>query len=455
MRGPNHIVGGGVLTGTFASLFFGINIFSNPILLVGTIVGSLLPDIDHTSSLPGKLLYPIAKQINRRYGHRTLTHGLPFLAVLTGFSMMVESLYSNNWNFSTVLAIAVFVHILLDMMTVSGVKLMYPFQKDKIYVMIGRKDFRMRVDDIRSETIAMAIFLGMWLLLLPLIQNGFWTTYNTFFGKPQHLVSEFQNSTDLLSVDYQVKRGSQIVQGNGFCIDASTSRVVLLEDGNWNILDSKTEIIEKVIPVHTGKNFRFQAINLIEVSADSLNQVCREKVVASIQVSANNKFRFQSGLQEQEANKYQGEYLNQITFSELEQEIELETFVGDHSHLPRIQSLERKIAVLKSEQKKKNLQFANERKRLADLKLKYETASNAEKELLLPQIRKLEKLSTPSNANMKISELQNQITQIRSEAKIKNSQRKSEIEIKNEKALAEKQKTQFTGVLMTVVIEEN
>ncbi|MFK7933416.1 MAG: metal-dependent hydrolase [Saprospiraceae bacterium] len=454
MRGPNHIVGGGVLTGTFASLFFGINIFTSPFLIAGTLIGSLLPDIDHTSSLPGKLFYPLAKQINRRYGHRTLTHGLPFLAILTGFSMMIESLYSSNWNFSIVLCIAVFVHVLLDMMTVSGVKLMYPFQKDRIYVMIGRKDFRMRVDDIRAESIAMAIFLGMWLLLLPLIQNGFWTTYNTYFGKPQHLVSEFQNATDLLAVDYQIKRGSQIVQGNGFCIEASTSKIVLLEGGQWNILDSKVEIIEKVVPIHTGKHFRFQAINLIEISADSLNQICRDRVVANLQISANNKFQFQTGLQEQAANKYQGEYLNQITFSTIEQEIELETFIDDHSYLPRIKLLEQKIAVLQAEQKRKELEFRTEERQLATLKTQYTTASNAEKELLLPQIRKLEKITAPISNALKVTELQNQIIQIRSVASIKNQKRKTEIELRNKETLAGQQETKFTGVLMTVLIEE-
>jgi inner membrane protein len=59
MTAPNHITGGIVFTGLFCS-FFSINIFASPVFISVTILGSLLPDIDHTKSWIGKSVYPIA-----------------------------------------------------------------------------------------------------------------------------------------------------------------------------------------------------------------------------------------------------------------------------------------------------------------------------------------------------------------------------------------------------------
>ena len=78
MTAPNHITGGIVFTGLFCS-FFSINIFENPLFISATIIGSLLPDIDHTKSWIGKSMYPIAKWLSRNYGHGTITHSIFFL----------------------------------------------------------------------------------------------------------------------------------------------------------------------------------------------------------------------------------------------------------------------------------------------------------------------------------------------------------------------------------------
>jgi inner membrane protein len=80
MTALNHVAGGTVFTGLFSSLIFGINILASPWTIAAAVISSLLPDIDHTRSTIGKMVYPVARWLNRKYGHRTLTHGLPFMA---------------------------------------------------------------------------------------------------------------------------------------------------------------------------------------------------------------------------------------------------------------------------------------------------------------------------------------------------------------------------------------
>jgi len=78
MMFANHITGGIVFTGTFCSLF-DVNVFDNPYSIGLVIVASVIPDIDHTKSIIGKMFYPISKTISIKFGHRTITHSLLFL----------------------------------------------------------------------------------------------------------------------------------------------------------------------------------------------------------------------------------------------------------------------------------------------------------------------------------------------------------------------------------------
>jgi inner membrane protein len=75
MGGPNHVAGGVVFTGIYLSMF-DVNIYSQPHFLFFTAFFSLLPDIDHTKSLIGKPFFPLARYLDRKSGHRTITHSL-------------------------------------------------------------------------------------------------------------------------------------------------------------------------------------------------------------------------------------------------------------------------------------------------------------------------------------------------------------------------------------------
>ena len=101
MTAPNHVTGGMVFTGLFCSLF-SINIFSSPLFISICLMGSLLPDIDHTKSIIGKAFYPLAKWLSVNYGHRTITHSLIFLVGITVFSMFLEAIFSDNYSVSII-----------------------------------------------------------------------------------------------------------------------------------------------------------------------------------------------------------------------------------------------------------------------------------------------------------------------------------------------------------------
>lgn len=100
----------------------------------GGVLGGLLPDIDHPESTMGRRLKPLSHVINTLFGHRGFTHTL-FAWLLTSYFLFVLSGWIPMSVKGYVLAVfsGVIVgymsHLLLDMLTVSGVPLLYPLSK--------------------------------------------------------------------------------------------------------------------------------------------------------------------------------------------------------------------------------------------------------------------------------------------------------------------------------------
>jgi inner membrane protein len=90
-------------------------------------VGGLLPDIDMPKSKLGKKVKPISNFINKKVGHRTLTHSIFFITVL-----FYSSIIAFGFNIISVgLMVGCVIHIFFDMTTPSGVPLAYPFSNKR------------------------------------------------------------------------------------------------------------------------------------------------------------------------------------------------------------------------------------------------------------------------------------------------------------------------------------
>jgi membrane-bound metal-dependent hydrolase YbcI (DUF457 family) len=121
MSSPTHLA--------FSQLMFLLLVGSGqvpltPVNVLLTATGAALPDLDSTSTYPGKTLPFIAARIERRFGHRTITHSL---ALAAGISIVLLPLAFLNTGPYLCLIVGYMSHLLLDTMTVTGVCLLYPF----------------------------------------------------------------------------------------------------------------------------------------------------------------------------------------------------------------------------------------------------------------------------------------------------------------------------------------
>ena len=176
MTAPNHIAGGFAITGVIAALL-NVNILENKILIAVVILGSLLPDIDHTRSIIGKVFYPLAKFLQRHYGHRTITHSLIALITTTLTTNLIQQNYCPEIPITLVFGVAYASHLVLDMVTLQGVPLLYPFKRNP-FVVPGNPNLRFETNNMRQEMLAFSFFLVIGFSMRPLMANGFWTSYN-------------------------------------------------------------------------------------------------------------------------------------------------------------------------------------------------------------------------------------------------------------------------------------
>jgi inner membrane protein len=145
MRYPAHLVGGftvGIATNRYMIQHLPIidnqelsTIMISTLFIAGSVLGSLLPDIDHRGSYLGRRLPILSFLTNVTMGHRGATHA-PFITIALAISpaLAIHHFLSGTIQLFclTILAgimMGSFSHIFLDALTKSGIPLLYPFSQ--------------------------------------------------------------------------------------------------------------------------------------------------------------------------------------------------------------------------------------------------------------------------------------------------------------------------------------
>lgn len=312
MLAPNHVIGGIALTGVTAALC-GENIFQTKVNLFCVVFFALLPDIDNPRAPISWICKPLSKHLFRRYGHRTITHSLAALFVVVFVVFGLSYIVTVS---TLICGIAYFSHLFLDMMTLQGVPLMYP-NRDPWYLPDNPR-FRFKTGG-SSEVMLFGVFSFLTIFSFPLMQNGFWTTYNRSFGTPKTLHSEFVKSTDILEVVYKIQKGSEIDTGRGLLIDVENeTKFTLFRNDSIFHFDATKQIIKSVIPTHTQRKFYIEDKTFVGIEDDSLNNLLRGKIIINIQADANEPFIFMSSGVPQKSLSAKLQFPNRLSFRSLD-----------------------------------------------------------------------------------------------------------------------------------------
>ncbi len=141
--------------------------------------GAIFPDIDEPHSKIGRMFIGVSNIMNIIFGHRGFTHSLPFIVILSLLVFVlcnfesVRTFINGFYENALVFLVSGFIlgnllHIVGDMMTLSGVPIFLPFKSKKYFVL--PKALRFRTSGLADQVIAYicgAFFLGINVMINP------------------------------------------------------------------------------------------------------------------------------------------------------------------------------------------------------------------------------------------------------------------------------------------------
>lgn len=148
MTGKTHIACG-VFIGTHYAVSHAYNISQFAAIIGTSALFSIVPDICHAGSKIGRRIWPVSALIRVLFGHRTVTHSILFMLLVSTvlYLLQVQNVYIISAN------LGIMSHLILDMMTPSGVTLFFPWTK-KI-----RFPFKIKTGGVIDHSLATAFSL--------------------------------------------------------------------------------------------------------------------------------------------------------------------------------------------------------------------------------------------------------------------------------------------------------
>ena len=91
MTGKTH-ASCGLLVGALTIEYYHTDLFTSITIITLAIISSLLPDICHTQSKIGRRFKLLSLIIRLMFGHRTFTHSILFISIITGYYILFKHL---------------------------------------------------------------------------------------------------------------------------------------------------------------------------------------------------------------------------------------------------------------------------------------------------------------------------------------------------------------------------
>ena len=244
MLAPTHSVFGIFLTLIILAVF-GIQWSLHWSIIIFAIIGAVLPDIDHPRSVIGKLFPYISIPIERKYGHRTITHsligwliftalfvvlillGVLIFGLVSGFGFRISYLVP-RW--IAAFSISYLSHLILDMFNKRGSQLFWPdLGRDVI-----PKNPKFRPESgSKTELLIFLILLILLVPALPLSKYGLVSSLRWLLATPGSAIEEYmtQKTHSYLEFNGVMNETKEPIKGVAEILAVQSKRIVILYKG--------------------------------------------------------------------------------------------------------------------------------------------------------------------------------------------------------------------------------
>ncbi|MFB3079206.1 MAG: metal-dependent hydrolase, partial [Lysobacterales bacterium] len=220
--------------------------------LAVTAAGSLLPDIDTPTSSIGRPFFPLARWINQKMGHRTVTHsllGMAIFAVLVLGAAWILSQWTGKgpalMHYGWLLILGYGSHILVDTLNKTGVELFWPCKLRCVF--FYNEHYRIASagsGDYWFMTVCLILNLGMY----PLARDGFTLSLHQAFGDIYSVSMDFKQYGDKnriwLDLEGVEAISNQKVQGRFEILAAMDNASVLIQRDGVKQVVSRTKPLQ-------------------------------------------------------------------------------------------------------------------------------------------------------------------------------------------------------------------
>ena len=193
------------------------------------ILGALLPDLDTPQSALGRLLPFLSIPLERRWGHRTLTHSLLAVAGLALLGLPLWGYYRAS--VYAALLLGYLSHLLADCATKSGVPLFYPHPLQ--CVLPGNPRYRVTTGSLaeRGLLLGLLLFLGLFFPLSSL--GGVWQAVRYLLATQPAAYRDYRDATTEVQLVFRGRwqHSRQPVAGQARILEGSPSQFLLWFDG--------------------------------------------------------------------------------------------------------------------------------------------------------------------------------------------------------------------------------
>ncbi|MFZ1830445.1 MAG: metal-dependent hydrolase [Candidatus Competibacteraceae bacterium] len=248
----------------FASVLYlgGATLFGYPPDAVGWLlaaVASLLPDADLPTSKIGRLFWWASVPLERRFGHRTVTHsavGIMAVALVASPLWFAEPLYfwcalGGYWS-----------HLWIDMLNIRGVDLFWP--SPVRLVTPGNRNWRFAVGS-KGEMVLLAGLLVLTLALYPLSHIGFRDALQALLKSFDIAVEQYQRQIGTHWYDLEMVASDNLtlarVEGRYPIIGTWKGGFIVLHDGQPRAV-GKSQQNHNLLPI-TGRLIEGEPLRVV------------------------------------------------------------------------------------------------------------------------------------------------------------------------------------------------
>jgi inner membrane protein len=269
MLAPTHSIFGVFLSLTILAVF-GVKAGLHWSIILVTVLGSVLPDIDLPKSIIGRIFPFISKPLERKFGHRTITHSLiGWLIASVAFGLVVLGVVITKGattaplqdglaiRWISAFSIGYISHLILDMFNPRGSQLFWPnLGRD---VIPRNVNFRPEVGSY-GEAIAFIIILVFLVASFPLSKYGVISSLRWLLATPDSVIQEYKGLNTKLLIEFEgsLRETKEQIKGEAEVLDIDRKKLIILFNGkvysltdeySGDIISTKTRFKKTNIPL--------------------------------------------------------------------------------------------------------------------------------------------------------------------------------------------------------------